>query len=253
MEVIAGEGEQGEEGGGSSSGSSGSRCPHCRTLYASPTPQKCEHLLCEMYYAESNNDLVEASNSSITAIVCGIEIPRAIAMRFLRFARETSTQGDSVTETNKRIATIKYSIENGDSFREWTYFLTSRPRAYATLLESFVSKMYCDNLLPRRMVPFSCLRVEGDIVMLASDTLTSAPNNNGTTYSSNNNTPRWLMLSSLPDNLPVFLFPMETNIGGKYAYFGRSEELLRRTETWAVLPSSCTVSHLAILPSYLIS
>jgi len=194
MEEITAEVESEEE-------TTGSKCPHCSEIYT--TPKNCAHLLCEVFYAESNCDLIAAPNSPIVAKLFGIEVPKTVAMRFMRFLRERCSHSGFPEVKPQRITTIKYSIESGTHFREWTYFLTSAPWDFCKLLELFVHKTYCDTSIPRILVPISQLRVDTKVMVLEM----------GEHSSSSLNFPlRWIMLTNLPDDLPAFLFPVQKTI-----------------------------------------
>jgi len=232
MEEITTEVESNEEE------TTGSKCPHCSEIYT--TPKKCEHLLCEVYYAESNNELIAAPNSPIVATLFGIEVPKTVAMRFMRFLRERSPPSGLPGVEPQRISTIKYSIESGDCFREWTYFLAQRPWDFCKLFESFVHKTYCDTSLPRSLVPFSQLRIDTSVMILEVDPPSSP------------NIPlRWIMLSNLPDDLPAFLFPVQNN--DRIMYINHGDSMQKRMGDWSSIPETCTANQLVTLPTFLVN
>jgi len=230
MEEIAGDIDAEEES------TEGSKCPYCRTVYTSRHPKNCEHILCELFYAESNNELMASPNCPIVATLFGIEVPRVVAMRFLRSLRERHR---SELDPGDPITTIKCSSETADSFMEWTYFLARHPQKYVRLFEAFVCKTYCDNALPRTVVPFSQLRVCNNIVSLSLE------------FSLSTLSERWVVLTGLPDSLPIFLFPVETEEG--VAHINSSGSVLRRISEWRVQPDTCVVNPLVTLPSYLLN
>jgi len=235
-EVIIGQEVQEEE---STEGSS--KCPYCSALYGL-NPRKCEHLLCEMFYAESNNELVAAPNCPLAATLFGIEVPLVVAKRFIRFVREKRPP-DIGDERGPKVTTIKVSSETRDNFYEWTYFIVPHPRECITYLEAFVSKTYCDKDIPRALVPLSRLRFTNNTVVLDADA-----------YTPSTTTPdqmRWIMLSGLPDNLPVFLFPVE--LDGYFMYINRSDDLQKRMASWSVPADTCAVNQLVALPSYIVN
>lgn len=215
----------------------GSKCPYCSTKYTA-NPRKCEHLLCEVFYAESNNDFIAAPNCSIVANLFGIEVPRVIAMRFIRLLREK--RPPDIGHTNGALTTIKYSTETIEEFFEWTYFIVDHPDIYMTAFEDFVRRTYCDPVIPRYRVPFSQLQFTNGVVVLNSD---------------HDHTPEthlgWIMLAGLPDSLPVFLYPVEMN--DRVMYISRSDNFMKKIETWSSYPDTCVVNHLATLPTYLVN
>jgi len=232
MEEILGE-EAEEE-----STKDGNKCPHCSARY-SANPRKCEHLLCEVFYVESNNEFVAAPNCSIVANLFGIEVPRVIAMRFIRLMREKRPP-DIGHATSGVLTTIKYSTETREEFLEWTYFIVEHPHIYMVAFEDFVLNTYCEPQQPRNRIAFSQLQFRNGVVVLNGDSIVVNDNHLG-----------WIMLAGLPDTLPVFLYPVETN--ESVIYVGRSETIYSRIETWPALPDSCVVNHLATLPTYLVN
>lgn len=230
MEEITAEAEPEED-----NTKDGSRCPYCSVKYAELNPKKCAHLLCEVYYAESNNEFIAAPNSSIVANLFGIEVPRVIAMRFIRLLREK--RPPDIGHSNGALATIKYSTETIEEFFEWTYFLVDHPDIYMTAFLDFVRRTYCDPGTPTYRIPFSQLQFANDVVVFNSDT----PENHLS----------WIMISGLPDSLPVFLYPMKMD--DRVLYVGRTDDLGKRIETWSSTPDTCVVNHLATLPTYLVN
>jgi len=254
-EEIAGEAEDNITGssihGSSIHGNNPHHCPYCSTNYARHPVSPCAHLLCETYYAESNEEFVVAPNSSITANVCGVDVPRVVAMRFMRHLRETPSQCSSVTD---QLCTIKYSVEHGHSFQEWTYFLTHTPARKAALLEGFARKVYKDSSIPSSVLKFSDIYMHGGVAAVSAESL-HRDLSGFTPHSSLSEAPmQWLMMTGLPDRMPLFLFPfLQAQEGDKPIYAVRSEPVLARIQEWTAVPETCTVHHVVTLPSYLIS
>jgi len=230
MEEIAGEAEEEQ--------TEGNKCPYCSTVYTTHHLEKCEHLLCELFYAESNNELMASPNCPIVATLFGIEVPRVVAMRFLRSLRERRADRSEI-DPGDPITTIKCSLETGDSFLEWTYFLARHPQKYVKSFEAFVCKTYCDTALPPTLVPFSQLYFYNNVIALNIDSLSSPLSE------------RWVVLTGLPDTLPIFLFPVDTK--GGFVHINSSGSVQRRIEEWGVSPDVCAVNTLVTLPTYLIN
>jgi len=233
MEEIIGEADSEEES------TEGSKCPYCSARYTL-NPRKCEHLLCELFYAESNNDFVAVTNCPIVATLFGIEVPRVVAMRFIRFVREQRPP-DIEDEQRSAVTTIKYISDTQESFLEWTYFLVPHPQQYMKVFESFVSKTYIDRDLPCTLAPFSCLQFNNDVMVFDDANTTPVTRDKM----------GWIMLTGLPDNLPIFLCPVEVN--SLVIYVNNSDNVRRRMDTWDVIPEECVVNQLATLPTYLVN
>jgi len=232
MEEIIGEADSEEES------TEGNKCPYCSTRYTL-NPRKCEHLLCELFYAESNNDFVAATNCPIVATLFGIEVPRVVAMRFIRFVREQRPP-DIADEQRAAVTTFKYISDTPESFLEWTYFLVPHPQQYMKVFESFVSKTYSDRAIPCTLAPFSQLRFNNDVMVFDAPTTPDTRDKMG-----------WIMLTGLPDNLPIFLCPVEAN--GLVIHVNRSDNVHKRMDSWDITPEECVVTQLATLPTYLVN
>lgn len=169
----------------------------------------------------------------------GIEVPRVIAMRFIRLLREKRPP-DIGHATSGALTTIKYSRETREEYLEWTYFIVDHPDIYMAAFEDFVLNTYRDSIQPCSRVPFSQLQFRNGVVVLNADSVHASDDHLG-----------WIMIAGLPDHLPVFLYPVETN--ESVIYIGRSDNLYNRIETWPSLPDTCVVNHLATLPTYLVN
>jgi len=241
------------------------QCPHCYTRYYPHNNNnnnndinnnKCDHLLCEVFYAESNNVFLPSPNCPIVATLFGEDVPRVVAMRFLRYMREgrvvldvgEDEEGDNNNKDNKDnngdkymtlISTLKFCIDKGDYFMEWTYFFTLRPHRYITTLESFVKKIYCDRDIQGLTIPFSRLQSNynnNNIMVLNIDNNNNNVSNinedNNNNMKNNNNKMRWIMVSGFPDGIPIFLFPIESN--GHVLYINKSHNMQKRIQNWGI-------------------
>lgn len=273
----------------SSSSSSGnhlrySSCPFCGTLYKQQHPKRCEHLICETEFVESNDELVSIPDHPIVASLFGMEVPRVIAGRFMHFLRTrssapspppppsppsshtttTSTPHDpfiptldllntTITTTNPSqhaIATIKYSCEYPDCFREWTYYLTANPAAAMREFVAFVRKNFCvggsssgnhhhGSAAPPVSIPFSRVEVCPEVMTLSVDDLVPERCRIG----------NWVMLTGLPDNLPLFFFATTTN-QGTTVFLNHNTNLIGRMAQWtAPAPTTVTLYSLSRLPA----
>jgi len=222
-------------------------CPYCAHVYRPSASNKCEHLLCQFLYIESKDDLITVHNCPVVVDVFGTSTPRVIATRYMCFLRMQDNEKDTITSQGthfidllhvpQRITTIKSSSDQGESFHEWTYYLSPSPCQDSILFESFVRNTYHDRSIPSFFVPFSQLRILSNAMVLAmeSDRMAIKP-------------ARWLMLCGLPDTLPIFLFPFQMNHSVVYMNKNQGNAMLRRMESWHSPPDMLTAYVLDVLP-----
>lgn len=273
-----------DSSGSSSSGSGNhlrcSNCPFCGTLYKQQHPKRCEHLICETEFVESNDELVSIPDHPIVASLFGMEVPRVIAGRFMHFLRTrssapspppppdttttnmhhdsfiptldllnttttTTTTTSSITTNPSQqhaIATIKYSCEYPDYFCEWTYYLTANPGAAMREFVAFVRKNFCvggSGGVAPVSIPFSRVAVCPEVMTLSVDDLVPERCRIG----------NWVMLTGLPDNLPLFFFAATTN-QGTTVFLNHNTNLISRMAQWsAPAPTTVTLYSLSRLPA----
>jgi len=243
------------------------KCPYCGTLYQQPPKYRCDHLIYETEFVESNDEMVTIPDHPIVASLFGMEVPRVVAGRFMHFlrSRPSTTNGQSPSHpcvltldllSATPLLTIKYSQEYPDCFREWTYYLTANPRSAMREFVSFVKKHYCSSSSssgggggagsgsnnPPVLVPFSRINVGPEVMTLSVDDLVPDRCRIG----------NWVMLTGLPDDLPLFFFATTTNQGNT-AFLNHSTNTLSRMEQWntstASLPHNLTLYSLSRLPA----
>jgi hypothetical protein len=241
MEEIAAAESDSEEDNNRYSTSS-CRCPFCGTSYRSH--QRCDHLLGEELYVESNSAFDVAPNCPAVVKLFGEDVPRVVALRFFRFLRDQynppSYRGTIVDllNTTHSVAAIKRSMETPSYFREWTWYLSRQPEQDMLLFEQFVDQAYRDVEFNSVPVLFSQMHIDDHIILLGSQEALL----NGTEAPA-----RWMALTGFPDHLPLFLFPVESRSGLVYA--GTSENLLQRMKCWESSPSAMSMFPLKSLPS----
>lgn len=251
--------------GGGSGGSSGnhrhSSCPFCGALYKRQHPKRCEHLICEVEYVESNHDddeLVSIPDHPIVASLFGMEVPRVVATRFMHFLRNQSLSSSHATTTTPHstfiptldllttsspMATIKHSLELSDCFREWTYYLIANPAVAVREFIAFVKKNFCGGGVPPTSIPFSRIEVCPDAMTLSVDDLEPERCRIG----------NWVMLTGLPDNLPLFFFATTSN-QGTTVFLNHNTNLLNRVAQWTTpLPTTVALYSLNRLPAVVLN
>jgi hypothetical protein len=234
-------------------------CPFCGYNYAH-NPASCVHLLCTVEYVESNNELVVAPDHPIVASLYGLDVPRVVAGRFTQYLRNQerrvgafcwdSAQGVRTTDllgergSHSGVVSIKFEREDPDlsSFREWTYYLTAAPADSIKQFVSFVKKHYCPSTTSDVVVPFSQVHIVGDMVTLdAADVVT-------------NEAGHWVMLTGMPDDLPLFFFSVTTPTPAQsIMLINHSTNIVNRMKHWPSLPSCVSVTPLKPLPDVVLN
>lgn len=195
----------------------------------------------------------------------GMEVPRVVAGRFMHFLRSktarcttstnaprgacihmldllrsnhstsTSTCASTATDTPNALVTIKYSQEDSDCFREWTYYLVTNPSSTMREFVGFVKKNYCKGSVdaPSASVPFTRIQIGcqssggGGAMTLDLDDLMPEKLQAG----------NWVMLTGLPDTLPLFFFAATTN-QGTTVFLNHNANFITRMQQWTSSPSS---------------
>lgn len=242
------------------SSSSQCLCPFCGYNYAH-NPVGCEHLLCTMEYVESNFAFVEAADHPVVASLYGVDVPKVVAGRFMNYLRSqtrtpgactwSNSQGVRTTDllTERRIGggvvSLKYGCEEEASFHEWTYYLTASPADSIKQFASFVKKQYCAGNEDEVVVPFSRMQLLSGIATLeVADLELDAANEAG----------HWVMLTGLPDDLPLFFFSVVVPTPDKPTLLiNHGASVAGRMALWHSSPSSVSLVPLSRLPSVLLN
>jgi len=229
-------------------------CPFCGTVYKQH-PKRCEHLLYEVQYVESNDPLISIPDHPIVASLFGVQMPRVVAGRFMHYLRSKLPNGShspssiqtldllnkninvpNVVGTQEVVRCIKYNREYPDCFREWTYYLHARPIAAMQDFVGFVKKHYVSD--PPTEISFSRIQVFSEVMTLCATELMPDRVRAGT----------WVMLTGLPDNLPLFLFATTTSQGT--TLLNHSANWLERMEKWnGPLPYNVALHAISRLPA----
>jgi hypothetical protein len=223
-------------------------------------------LICEVEYVESNGDdeLVSMPYHPIVASLFGMEVPRVVATRFMHFLRNRSLSPSShattttmphhgtfiptldllTTSTTPPIATIKHSLEFPDCFCEWTYYLIANPATAVRDFIPFVRKNFCGGgSAPPVWIPFSRIEVCPEAMTLSVNDLVPERCRIGD----------WVMLTGLPDNLPLFFFATTTN-QGTTMFLNHNTNLLSRMAQWtAPLPAAVALYSFDRLPAVVLN
>lgn len=234
-------------------------CPFCGFNYVH-NPIGCEHLLCTMEYVESNFELVEAHDHPVVASLYGVDVPKVVAGRFMHYLRSqtrtpgactwSNSQGVRTTDllTEKRlgggVVSLKYGCEDEASFREWTYYLTASPADSMKQFAAFVKKQYC-TAGSELEVPFSRVQLLSGIATLeVADLDLDAAQSAG----------HWVMLTGLPDELPLFFFSVVVPTPDKpILLINHGSSLASRLSLWPSPPSAVSLLPLTRLPSVLLN
>jgi hypothetical protein len=236
-------------------------CPFCGYNYTYNSTG-CEHLLCTIEFVESNYELVEAPDHPVVASLCGLDVPRVVASRFMNYLRDQTrrtgewswdnAQGVRITDllserrSRSGVVSIKCSREEEASFREWTYYLTASPAESMRQFAPFVKKQYCPSVTGGEediMVPFSRVNLLPSIVTLNVADMVSDANEAG----------HWVMLTGLPDDLPLFFFSVNTPPDDTTMLINHSGTLVDRMRCWSSIPSYVSLLSLSRLPTILIN
>jgi len=237
-------------------------CPFCGYNYVHNS-SGCEHLLCTVEFVESNNELVEAPDHPIVASLYGLDVPRVVAGRFMNYLRSQTrrtgvhswdnAQGIRITDllSEKRagggVVSIKYSHEGPSCFREWTYYLTAAPAESMKQFGSFVKKQCCPSASEddELVVPFSRIKLlSGGIITLEVSDLESNANEPG----------QWVMLTGMPDDLPLFFFSVTAPTPDKPTMLiNHSTNMVNRIRSWPSPPLYVSLISLTRLPSVLLN
>jgi len=248
--------------GTSSRNNSRFKCPFCYNepaWYNQPSPKRCEHLLCEVEYVESNNEMVSIPDHPIVASLFGVEVPRVIALRFMNHLRSRSTPRAEngvrtisnpsrtplhpATPSSIPLAVIKHSVEDESTFTERTYYLSSQVQAAKRLFAPFVRKHYEVERTGEEEgegIPFSRISIGADVMTLQVEDLV------GTERCRAGN---WVMITGFPDDMPTFFFSVSTHNSSSPVFLNHSASLVHRMQTWHALPSNVTLYSLSRLPT----
>jgi len=236
-------------------------CPFCGYNYAHNLAS-CEHLLCKMEFVESNNELVLAPDHPIVASICGLDVPRVVAGRFMHYLRNQTRRAGACSWDNEGVRTtdliaekrlqggvvsFKYTRQDHASFREWTYYLTAAPMESMRQFIPFVKKQYCPSAVTNEeevVVPFTRVHLLSGIVTLEVADLVSEANEAG----------NWVMLTGFPDNLPLFFFSVTAPTQDKpIMLINHSANVTNRMRCWPSTPNVVSLIPLTRLPAVLLN
>jgi len=278
--AVTGELETTDEADNTDSDSNQSRCPYCGYIYAQHPAAGCAHLLCVVDSVQSNNALVVADDHPLVATLFGLEVPRVVAGRFMHFLRSQpqpqpqlhngavdshvhtdppNTNARAVRTTDlmverralNGVVTIKHSQEDSTSFKEWTYYLTAQPASSMRTFASFVQKQYCPSHVMSvsgddAPIPFDRIKLYQAAGLVTLDVADLFPN----LYEAG----KWVMLTGMPDDLPLFFFAVTTPTPDQAVLFiNHSTSLSNRMKNWDTFPTYTSLFPLSRLPPLIIN
>jgi len=232
------------------------KCPYCNepVWYNQPSPKRCEHLLCEVEYIESNNELVSIADHPIVASLFGVEVPRVIALRFMNYLRcrsipNTASGVRTLNLLNPShtprpapnvipLSVIKYSMEDESNFTERTYYLSSHVQAAKRQLVPFVRNHYgAEGDGEGVEIPFSRISIGTNVMTLHVEDLVDKCQAGN-----------WVMITGFPDDMPTFFFAVSAP-NSSPVFINHSASLAHRMQTWHAPPTNVTLSSLSRLPT----